>query len=150
VPNDRQSSARDLNDLAFRLHSAALHLMRRIRREDEVSGLSGPRMSALSTVVFGGPRTIGEMARMEQVSAPTMTRLVAGLERDGFVRRAPSPADARAVVVEATPKGRRVLEEGRSRRVEFLASRLRALPARDRAALSRAADLMHEMYEDAR
>src|SRR5262245_46410657 len=114
----------DVDRLAFKLHSAMLHMMRRVRREDAAFGLGAPRMSALSVVHFGGPRTIGEIARMEQVSAPTMTRLVAGLEEDGFVCREASPTDGRSVLVHATPKGKRVMEQGRSRRVAFLARKL--------------------------
>jgi DNA-binding MarR family transcriptional regulator len=124
--------------------------MRLLRREDEVSGLSAPRMSALSCVVFGGPRTLGELAAMEQVSPPTMTRLVTGLEEDGFVVRRPGKRDRRQVLIHPTRKGLDVMERGRSRRVAYLAGLLRALPAADRAALDRAADAMLRIYEGAR
>src|ERR687883_145288 len=77
--------------LADRLHSAAIHLLRRLRREDARTGLSGPRLSALSVVVFAGPRTLGELAAAEQVRPPTMTRLVQALEREGLVARDPDP-----------------------------------------------------------
>jgi DNA-binding MarR family transcriptional regulator len=137
----------DTEQLAFKLHSAMLHMMRRVRREDDAFGLSAPRMSALSVVHFGGPRTIGEIARMEQVSPPTMTRLIAALEADGLVRRTTAPADARSVLIEATARGRRVMEQGRSRRVAFLARRLRELDASTLAALSSASDALHRIYE---
>jgi DNA-binding MarR family transcriptional regulator len=140
----------DVDQLAFKLHSAMLHMMRRVRREDDAFGLSAPRMSALSVVHFGGPRTIGEIARMEQVSAPTMTRLVAGLEEDGFVRRQPSPTDGRSVLVHATAKAKRVMEQGRSRRVAFLARKLHELDPEALAALDRSSDELHRIYEDSR
>jgi DNA-binding MarR family transcriptional regulator len=140
----------DIDRLAFDLHSAMLHMMRRVRREDDAAGLSAPRMSALSVVYFGGPRTIGEIARMEQVSAPTMTRLVAGLEADGYVRRQPSPDDGRATIILATPKGKRVMEQGRSRRVAFLARQLRALDSDTLAALVTSAGALQGIYEGAR
>jgi DNA-binding MarR family transcriptional regulator len=120
--------------------------MRRIRREDDALGLSAPRLSALSTVAFGEPRTLGEMARMEQVTPPTMTRMVASLDGDGLVKRAPDPADKRVVWVEATAKGRRLIEQGRRQRVAFLADHLVELPAADRALLDQASDLMHRIY----
>jgi DNA-binding MarR family transcriptional regulator len=124
--------------------------MRRVRREDETFGLSAPRMSALSCVVFGGPRTLGELAAMEQVSAPTMTRLVLGLERDGFVTRQTAADDRRVVRVSPTRKGKQLLESGRSRRVEFLALKLADLSSDEVETLSRASDIMIRMYEESR
>src|SRR2546427_13059204 len=81
--------------IADRLHSAAIHLLRSLRTEDSASGLSGPRLSALSVVVFAGPIAMSALAAAEQVRPPTMTRLVAELERRGLVERARSPADRR-------------------------------------------------------
>jgi DNA-binding MarR family transcriptional regulator len=128
--------------VADRLHSAAIHLLRRLRTEDEALGVSPPRLSALSVVVFAGPLPIGELAAAEGVRPPTMTRLVDGLERGGLVRREPDPDDRRGVVVRATPKGVRTLTRGRARRVEALAERLRSLSAHDLATLARAAHLL--------
>ncbi len=136
--------------LAFKLHAAMLHMMRRVRREDEAFGLSAPRMSALSTVAFGQSRTIGEMAAMEQVSPPTITRLVDALERDGLVVRESDAADRRTVHVRATAKGRRAIEQGRKRRVAFLAARLQALPADEVRAVDFASDALLRMYEESR
>ncbi|MEX2247353.1 MAG: MarR family transcriptional regulator [Dehalococcoidia bacterium] len=149
-PSSPSGREPDLDQLAALVHSAALHLMRRIRREDEAFGLSAPRMSALSCVVFGGPRTLGELAAVEQVSPPTMTRLVAALERDGFVARKPDTADGRVVWIRPTPKGRRVMEAGRSRRTAFLARKIARLTATERSELARGAAIMMRMYEDAR
>ncbi len=140
----------DIDDLAIRLHSAALHLMRRIRREDDATGVSAPQLSALSCVAFGTPRTLGELAHMEQVSPPTMTRIVAALEQQKLVTRTSPAADKRVSSIIATPKGRRMIEQGRDRRAAFLARHLAALPAADRRALSRAADLMLKIYEESR
>lgn len=128
--------------LADQLHSAAIHLLRRLRRQDAVSGLSGPRLSALSVVVFGGPIALGDLAAAEQVRAPTMTRLVQALERGGYVRRERDSQDRRLVRIVATPRGRTLLLEGRSRRVEHLAQRVALLSAKERAELARGADLL--------
>lgn len=103
--------------LADRTHSLAIHLLRFARADDAVSGLSAARLSALSVLVFGGSRTVTELAAAEQVAAPTMTRLLQGLERDGYVRRRRDDADARIVRATATAKGRRALEAGRRTRV---------------------------------
>jgi DNA-binding MarR family transcriptional regulator len=135
---------------AMRLHGAVLHLMRRIRREDLHFGLSASRMSALSCVAFGTPRTLGELAGMEQVSAPTMTRLVSALERDGYVEKTPDAHDGRVLWIEATERGRRVIEGGRERRSAFLAEHLSGLSEHDRNALRRAIEIMERIYEESR
>ena len=132
----------DVLDLADRLHSAAIHLLRRVRGEDVASGLSASRLSALSVVVFSGPITVGDLAAAEQVSAPTISRMLGEMERDGLVRRAADPADGRVQLIHATASGRRLLEEGRRRRVTYLAGQLDGLPARDRRTLARAAAIL--------
>src|SRR5919202_791666 len=118
-------------DAADRFHSAAIHALRHVRREDPATGLSAARLSALSVLVFGGPRTLGELAAAEQVRPPTMTTIVRALEEGGFVRREVDRADARVVRVFATKKGERVLQQSRQRRVEQLAARLSALEPND-------------------
>lgn len=128
--------------VADRLHSAAIHLLRALRREDAALGVGPARLSALSVLVFGGPRSIGALARIEQVRVPTMSRLVAALVRDGLATRTPDPEDGRASRVHPTALGRSVLQRGRARRVRSLARRLAALPEADRALLARAADLI--------
>jgi DNA-binding MarR family transcriptional regulator len=123
----------ELEETADRLHSLAIHLLRRLRKVDEASGLSGPRLSALSVVVFAGPVTLTDLAAAEQVKPPTMTRLVQGLEAEGLVKRRADASDARVSRIEATTRGRKILLDGRARRVAMLAEILEALepPARD-------------------
>ena len=127
---------------ADRLHSVAIHLLRRLRREDDASGLSAPRLSALSVIVFGGAVTLGELAAAEQVRPPTMTRIVAALAARGLVVREPSPTDGRAALIRATPAGVRVLAEGRARRTAVLTRQLLDLPEEELATLERAADIL--------
>lgn len=131
--------------VADRLHSAAIHLLRRLRKQDEAAGLTAARMSALSVVVFGGAITIGQLAHVEQVSAPTMTRLLVGMERDGLVRRERDRKDGRVVWIDATPKGARILREGRRRRVVALTKELAALNRTDLELLARAAELIERV-----
>jgi DNA-binding MarR family transcriptional regulator len=123
-------------DLADQLHSAAIGLLRRLRREDDAIGISSPRLSALSVVVFGGPLTLGQLAAAEQVKPPTMTRIVTGLEDDGLVERRADASDGRLTQIHATPKGRRILGAGRARRVETLAKAVKALDRQSRAELT--------------
>lgn len=132
----------DPSAVADRLHSAAIHLLRRLRKEDEAIGLTAARTSALSVVVFGGPVTIGQLATAEQVSAPTMTRLLVGMERDGLLKRERDAEDGRVVWIRATAKGTRILQEGRRRRVEALAGELADLSASELTLLLKAAETM--------
>ena len=108
-------------EAADRIHSAAIHLLRRVREVDaKAMGLSPARASALSVLVFGGPRSLTELADAERVTAATMSRLVTGLEREGLVRRYPDVNDARAIRIESTAKARRILERGRASRLDLL------------------------------
>ena len=115
-------------DVAVRLHSAAIHLLRRVRSEDPRSGLSPARASLLSILVFGGARTIGQLVKAEQVSFATISKLVNGLEQDGLVVRRTDRDDQRVVNVVATAKARRIMDRARARRVEHLARLLEGLP----------------------
>src|SRR2546423_5269686 len=110
-------STRSASDLADRLHSAAIHLLRRLRREDDASGLPAPQLSAMSVIVFGGPITLGSLADAEGVRPPTMTRLVEALVGAGLIVRTVDARDRRVTRVEATPKGKRLLQESRGSRV---------------------------------
>lgn len=120
-------------DLAFetadRLHSAAIHLLRRLRRQDASTGLAAPRLSALAVVVFRGPIPITALAAAEQVRPPTMTRIVAALEAAGLVKRETDASDRRVSRISATAAGKRMLEQGRRRRIEELSRELAGLPA---------------------
>ena len=131
--------------VADRLHSAAIHVLRRLRVEDKAIGLSGPRASALSVIVFRGPLTMSALAEAEQVRPPTITRLVAGLERRGLVRRVSDARDGRVQLVEATAAGRRLLNRGRALRVARLAQGVAALTKNDQDVLARAAELMDNL-----
>lgn len=137
----RGKSETPAEGLADRWHSLAIHLLRRLRREDIKAGLTGPRLSALSVIVFGGPITIGDLAAAEQVRPPTMTRLVRALEREQLVRREKDPDDGRIVRLRATAKGAHLLREGRTRRVHRLAAPLSDLTTGERETLQAAAEI---------
>lgn len=132
--------------MADRLHSLAIRLLRTVRTEDDATGLSAPRLSALSVLVFAGERSMGELAAAEQVRPPTMTRLVQGLEADGLVERSADPEDGRQVRVRATAAGRKLLEAARRRRVDALVSRLDALAPTARADVARAVEALERVF----
>jgi DNA-binding MarR family transcriptional regulator len=137
-----QANNRTTDELADRWHSLAIHLLRRLRREDTKAGLTGPRLSALSVIVFGGPITIGDLAAAEQVKPPTMTRLVRALERDQLVRREKDPRDGRIVRLRATARGESLLHAGRARRVRRLAAPIGELSAAEQETLQQAAEIL--------
>jgi DNA-binding MarR family transcriptional regulator len=133
-------------EVADRLHSAAIHLLRRAAEEDKTAGLSRARLSALSVVVFRGPLTLGELATAEGVRSATMTGIVNGLERDGLVRRRPHGRDKRSVNIETTRAGRRLLDRARARRIDHVVSKLDDLSDDDLELLARAAELVDERF----
>lgn len=141
-PAGRSAGARTTAD---RLHSAAIHLLRRLRKRDVASGLSAPRLSALSVVVFGGPLTLGELASAEQVRPPTMTRIVRALEAKGLVVRATDPSDRRVVRLRATALGIRTMKEGRRRRVELLSQWIENLSPAEREVLEQGVGILENL-----
>jgi len=134
-------------EVADRLHSAAIHLLRRVRAQDAASGVGPARLSALSVVVFAGPLSLQDLARAEQVRPPTMSRVVDGLETAGLVRRRVNQNDRRAVLIEATAKGVALLKQGRRRRVRFLAGQLAKLSDSEMAGLERSLRALRKILE---
>jgi DNA-binding MarR family transcriptional regulator len=138
------ASANKPDAVADKLHSASIHLLRSVAREVPTSGLGPARLSALSVIVFRGPLTLGELAEVEQVKPPTMTKIVHALHAAGLIRKETLPGDRRSVRVSATADGKRLLKGARRRRLRVLAKRLKGLSERDLATLDRAAALMEE------
>jgi DNA-binding MarR family transcriptional regulator len=137
---------RQVHEVADLLHSAAIHLLRRASERDRAANITRARLSALSVVVFRGPLTLGDLAQAEGVRSATMTGIVDGLEGDGLVRRRQDESDRRAVQVEATAKGRRLLERARAQRIDLVASKLDDLTADDLDLLWRAAELLEARF----
>jgi len=133
---------------ADHLHSAAIHLLRRLRRQDAGSGIGPAQLSALSVLVFAGPRTLGELAAAEQVKPPTMSRIVAGLKRGRLVKLTRDIKDGRRLLVQASPQGARLLGKARRRRIEDLALQLEALTRSEIAQLDAAAGLLEKLLRD--
>ena len=136
-----------LHDVATRLNSVSIHLVRRARTADTALGVPPGQLSALSVLVFGGERTIAQLAEAEQVTSPTMTRIVDGLEQASLAERHPHPQDGRATLVRATRRGRRVMERGRQRRVDRITKILEQLADDDVRALERAVGALAEALE---
>ena len=140
-------AARGERETADRLHSAAIHLLRRVRRNDAQTGVPAAQLSALS-VLMGGPRTLGELASAEQVRPPTMSKLVTEMVSAGLLRRTGDPEDARVVRVDMTTKGRRLLAKGRELRIADIERRLRAQGPQGVAAVAGAVDVIERMLRE--
>jgi DNA-binding MarR family transcriptional regulator len=133
------------SETADRLHSAAIHLLRRLRVRDRESGIGPAQLSALSVLVLGGgPRSLGELAEAEQVRPPTMSRIVAGLVRAGLVNRGKTE-DGRKVRLEASTKGTKILQAGRQRRVESLAKALSSFSENEQQQLGELTALLEKV-----
>lgn len=134
--------------IADRLHSAAIHLLRRVRKQDVATGEGPARLSALSVLVFGGAKTLGDLAAAEQVKPPTMSRIVAGLERSRLVEIARDPQDARRMQIRATAKGARLLHKGKQRRIEYLARNLERLTQQERTEIGKAVEILAKLLQE--
>lgn len=110
-------------------------------------GLSPSLAAALATVHRHGPLTPSELADRERVKRPTVTRVVNRLEEAGLVTRTPDPKDRRSCLIALSEEGALLLEEMRTRKNAALATRLRELPPADRATLSRAAELLEQLWD---
>jgi DNA-binding MarR family transcriptional regulator len=140
-------AAPDVLAIADRLHSAAIPLLRRVRKHDVTTGQGPARLSALSVLVFGGPKTLGELAAAEQVKPPTMSRIVAGLARSRLIKITADPRDGRRMQIRPTNKGVRLLQKGRHLRIADLASHLDALAPADLAKLDEALEILKRLLE---
>ena len=144
---NQESTISNAFAVADRLHSAAIHLLRRARKQDVATGEGPARLSALSVLVFGGPKTLGELAAAEQVKPPTMSRIAAGLARSRLVEITADPDDARRMHIRATSKGTRLLEKARQRRIADLAAQLEKLPSPELHTLADAVEILRELLQ---
>ena len=135
-------SKSDALDVADRMHSAAIRLLRAVRVADDETGLSAPKLSALSVLIFGGAKSLSALAQAEQVTAATMSKLVSDLEAAGLAAKHVDAQDRRGVRIEATAKGRALFQEARKARLDLLRKRVAKLSAGERERLRDAAELM--------
>ena len=135
-------------NVADRLHSAAIHLLRRLRIQDLASGVGPAKLSALSVLVFSShPLSLAELAQAEQVKNPTMSRLVSDMQRDGLVQIAESKRDARSIQITPTARGRELLLAGKKRRVDSLANAIESLNAAELGRLEDGVELVRQIIQ---
>jgi DNA-binding MarR family transcriptional regulator len=147
VPPDPAPAADEpADELVGRLRLSTTRLARRLRQESD-AGLTPSQLSALAVIDLHGPLTLGALAELEQVAAPSVTRIVDKLEAAGLVVRAASDADRRFVRVQVTEAGHALMVRSRQRRTAWLAARIRRLDPDQRARLFAAIDVLEELAE---
>jgi DNA-binding MarR family transcriptional regulator len=136
------------DELVTRLRMAVVRMYRRLRQEDGPDATPS-QMSALASLLRLGPLTLGELAAVERVRPPTMTRIVAALEEAGLVERQPDQHDRRVTRVRVSAAGDAFAARTRARRNAFLAARLAELDRADLDALTRAVGVLERLAADA-
>lgn len=131
--------------VANMVHAAAIHLLRRLRKTDIDTGLSPARLSVLSVLVFSGGKTPGELADIEQVRPPTMTKLIQALESEGLVMRRAHKRDKRALFIKITARGRRKLINAQQLRIQILVELMNTLDVDELRTLAVASKLMERL-----
>jgi DNA-binding MarR family transcriptional regulator len=144
-----RSSDIPLTDTASHLRDAIVRTSRQLRQEAAAeTGLSPTATAALATINRSGPLTPSELAELERVKRPSMTRTLGCLERGGLIERTRDPADGRSALVAISARGSEQLARLRRRKSAYLARRLRRLDPEELATLARAAELLERMRED--
>jgi DNA-binding MarR family transcriptional regulator len=141
-----------LGEPAAHLRMAIVRTARRLRQEAavETTGLTPTSVAALATIERHGPLTPSEVAEIERVKRPSITRTLGCLEREGLIERAADPTDGRSSLVSINATGRERLRRLRSRKNAYLARRMRDLSAEEIETLERAAEILDRMREGER
>lgn len=141
-----------LSERAAHLRTAIVRTARRLRQEaaTETSGLTPTSVAALATIERHGPLTPSEIAAIERVKRPTITRTLGCLEREGLIDRASDPADGRSSLVSVNGAGRERLRRLRGRKNAYLARRMKDLTDEEVETLERAAEILERMREGER
>jgi DNA-binding MarR family transcriptional regulator len=150
TPAPAAAGTDDVAALASQLRLAVARLSRRIRQETAIAGeaLTSSSQAALASIEALGPITLGELAAVEQVQPPTMTRIVARLEEYGYATRVVDPADRRVARAAITDSGRELLAVSRTRKDAFLARRVAGLSDAERSVLERAVPLLERLQDE--
>jgi DNA-binding MarR family transcriptional regulator len=122
-------------ELASELRIGVMRLARRLRQQRTESGLTLTQLSALGTLNRQGPCTPGELAALERVQPPSMTRVLSHLEERGLVSRTAHPTDRRQVLVALTDAAHELMAADRQRREAWLTAHLSDLDVTDRETL---------------
>lgn len=137
----------ELNQRANALHSLSIHLLRRARMADKDTGLSPERLSLLSVLTYAGPQSAKALAQIEGVSPPAISRIINALEAAGLVKKTRNSADARGIVIHATAKGKKLVENGRRMRLHLIAAEIGKLSRADQKKLGEIGDILDKLLK---
>src|SRR6266542_4119639 len=144
---NNMSAGPELEKVSRTLHRVAIHLLRTLRVQDSALGIVPSQLSALSVIVFAGPQSLHGLAKAEQVSPPTMSRIVDALVEEGLAGRETNPSDRRSVTISPTKKGIQMMKEGRDRREKKLIELLKPLASSEVRDLQRATEILMRILE---
>ncbi|MBL7261020.1 MarR family winged helix-turn-helix transcriptional regulator [Paractinoplanes lichenicola] len=133
------------DELAKALRESIMRLNRRVRQARPVGDLTFSQLSALTSLQLAGALTPRELADVERVQPPTMTKIVGKLEERGLVARTPHPTDGRQVILSATEQGRAVHAQFEQARNEWLATQLADLTPSERETLAQASEILQKI-----
>ncbi|MEU1388752.1 MarR family transcriptional regulator [Nonomuraea sp. NPDC048881] len=131
--------------LASALRVSMARLTRRLRRQAAAHSLTPTQFATLAAVERHSGITPGELAELEKVQPPSMTRVIAALEERGLVARTPHPTDRRQVTVTVTEAAQTLLKEERRRKEAWLTQRLKELSPEERSILRQAAPILEKL-----
>lgn len=134
--------------VAAALRDAITRVNRRLRQTRPVADLTVAQVSVLQSLDAAGALTPRELADVERVQPPTITKIVARLEERGLVQRTPHPTDGRQVILAPTTAGRELIDEYRRARAEWLAQRLATLSPEERETVRRAAEILSRLAKE--
>jgi len=143
----QENGSQENGSLPSQLRLAVMRLARRLRQES-AGAITLSQLSALATVEHHGPLSLGELADIERVAPPSMTRIAAHLEERGLVARSTDSTDRRVARLAITDAGSSLLRQTRTRRDAFLAHRLSTLSDEEREILARALPILERLRAD--
>ncbi|MEU8250782.1 MarR family transcriptional regulator [Nonomuraea sp. NPDC048916] len=143
--NQSRTDLRSDAGLASALRVSMARLNRRLRRQAAAHSLTPTQFATLAAVERHSAITPGELAELEKVQPPSMTRVIAALEARGLLSRSPHPTDRRQVTVTVTEEAQRLLKEERRRKEAWLTRQLKELTAEERAILRQAAPILEKL-----
>lgn len=126
---------------------AVMRLARRLRNERAEDGPTPSQLAVMGTLFREGPRTLRELAEIERVQPPSMTRIIAALEAGGWVTKRGDSDDKRQVIVTVTPRAEEWVAQERARRDRWLSQRLERLTPQDREQLLAAVPILNALAQ---
>ncbi len=134
----------DLSLLASQVRLTCQRISRRVRFEG-THEVAPHQFSVMARLADGGDSTPTQLAEIERVSTPSITRTLNCLQESGIVTRTPHPTDGRQVTVSLTEEGRAIVQRTRAQRDSWMAERLATLDADQLDIVQQAIEILAEV-----